>query len=440
MGFAPGCRLGRIAFRWERRDDTGRGWPASDRWHGPRGVDLIDSATEARARSQNEPTARLPAGAAPLHLAILDYRDIHHPEAGGAEVYIYEIFRRIAEYGHRVTWISARDAGAARELREGNLRMLRAGNKATANFTSAREALRLAREEPVDLFIENLCKIPFFLPLYTRAPVLPIVLHLFGETVFQEANPLLASYVWMYERFIPRVYRGRPFVALSDSTAEDLRKRGVEMRWVDVVPPGLDLDHFGVAPEGAAREPLVVYVGRLKRYKQVDIVLRAFAKVHSRVPRARMVLLGKGDDRERLEAIAGKIGIGEFVDFRGFVSEEEKIDWMRRARVVVYPSPKEGWGISTTEAAACGTPVVASDSAGLRDAVRNGVTGFLVPHADVDAWAKPIQRLLEDDATFEQLSRGGLEWAQEFDWEARATQMRLIIERAVSEEKVGAAP
>ena len=372
------------------------------------------------------------AGDEGLHIAILDYRDIYHPEAGGAEVYMHEIFRRIADYGYRVTWISARDAGAAAEVREGNLRMLRSGNKATANFTSARAALRLAGEERVDLFIENLCKIPFFLPLYTDAPVLPVVLHLFGETVFSEANPLLASYVWLYERFIPRVYRDQPFVALSDSTAEDLRRRGVRMRWVEVVPPGLNLESFSAATADQ-REPIVLYVGRLKRYKQVENVLQAFARVQEEMPQARMVVIGKGDDRERLESVVRRQRIESVVDFRGFVTEEEKLEWMRRARVVVYPSPKEGWGISTTEAAACGAPVVASNSAGLRDAVRDGVSGFLVPHGDVAAWARRIRSILESDTLFRELQRGALEWAREFDWDTRATQMRLTIERAVAE-------
>ncbi len=395
---------------------------------------VIESATALKEQTSRSFAQVAPAAMAPLHIAILDYRDIRHPEAGGAEVYIYEIFRRIAAHGHRVTWISAADAGAA-DVREGNLRMLRVGNVMTANFTSARAALRLAREDPVDLFIENLCKIPFFLPVYTSAPVLPIVLHLFGETVFREANPLLASYVWMYERFIPRVYRGQPFVALSDSTADDLRRRGVQARWMDVVPPGIDLARYATPLGNQPRAPLVLYVGRLKRYKQIDIVLRAFARVHSRCADARMVVLGKGDDRVRLEGVAAKCGIADVVDFRGFVSEDEKIEWMSRARVVVYPSPKEGWGISTTEAAACGTPVVASDSEGLRDAVRADVTGILVPHADEDAWATQIENLLEDEALFGRLSRGARDWAREFDWEARATQMRAIIERAVTEAR-----
>ena len=113
---------------------------------------------------------------------------------------------------------------------------------------------------------------------------------------------------------------------------------------------------------------------------------------------------------------------------------------MRRARVVVYPSPKEGWGISTTEAAACGTPVIASNSAGLRDAVRPGRTGYLVTHSDVAAWAAPMARLLRDDAVFAELSRGALEWAREFDWDARADHMMTIVERAVAEAGAAARP
>ncbi len=383
----------------------------------------------------SEPTEALDAPPSqPLHLAILDYRDIRHPEAGGAEVYIYEIFRRIAAHGHRVTWISAKDAGADPEEIDGNLRMLRTGNKVTANFTSVRAALRLDRDDPVDLYIENLCKIPFFVPAYdAKAPVLPIVLHLFGETVFREANPLLATYVWLYERFIPRVYRGKPFVALSDSTAQDLARRGVAAKWVDVVPPGLDLSLY-CESSAPSDEALVLYVGRLKRYKQIDIALRAFAEVLKHVPTARFAVLGKGDDRERLEKLVAELGLADSVRFYGFVTEQEKIEWLRKARVVVYPSPKEGWGISTTEAAACGTPVVASNSEGLRDAVQDGRTGFLVPHEDVSAWASQIRRLIEDDVLHQTLREGAIAWSREFDWDKRATQMRLLIERAAREQ------
>ncbi len=369
----------------------------------------------------------------PLHVVLLDYRDLHHPEAGGAEVYMHELFRRVAASGHRVTWISARFPGGAAEERIGDLRVLRVGNKATANFTTAAAALWLARRERVDVFVENICKIPFFLPAFTKVPVLPVVLHLFGHTVFAEANPAVASYVWLYERLIPPVYRGLRFVALSESTAQDLVRRGVRARGMDVIPPGLDFDRYA-AGNGAARSPapLLVYVGRLKRYKQLDIVIHAFAQARRRVPGARLAIIGKGDDRPRLEALVQSLGVGDAVTFEGFVSEEEKIAWFQRAHAVVYPSPKEGWGISTIEAAACGTPVLASDSEGLRDAVSDGISGFLVPHRDVGRWEQRMVELLTDDGLRARMSTAAVVWARQFDWEVGAEKMRRILEEVAA--------
>ncbi|OFV89218.1 MAG: hypothetical protein A3J75_07720 [Acidobacteria bacterium RBG_16_68_9] len=279
------------------------------------------------------------------------------------------------------------------------------------------------------MFVENICKIPFLLPALTTVPVLPIVLHLFGRTVFAEANPAVAAYVWLYERLIPPVYRGLHFVALSDSTARDLERRGVRASGMDVIPPGLDFDRYQ-ARNGVAKShvPLLVYVGRLKRYKRIDIVLRAFARVRRELPAARLAIIGKGDDRPRLEALTHSLGLSPAVSFEGFVSEDEKIGWLRRAHVVVYPSPKEGWGISTTEAAACGTPVLASDSEGLRDAVSHGVSGLLVPHEDVDRWARQMVDLLTNDQLRDQLSVGSLSWVRRFDWDAGAPRLQQIIE------------
>lgn len=368
----------------------------------------------------------------PLRVVLLDFRDIRHPEAGGAEEYMHEIFRRIAARGHRVTFITAAGyRGAVREETIDGIHFLRVANQPTINFLAPRAALKLARREPVDVFVEDICKIPFLMPALTRTPVLPVVLHLFGDTIFKELPLPIAAYVWAFEHLIPPLYRDIPFVALSDSTARDLERRGVRATRMDVIPPGLNLERYAFrhATERSG-PPLVLYVGRLKRYKEVDIPMRAFAQVRRDVPGAHLALVGKGDDRPRLEALARSLGIAGAVTFTGFVSEQEKIDWLRRAWVLIYPSPKEGWGISTIEASACGLPVVASDSPGLRDAVRNDTSGFLVPHADVAAWAARLRELLTDPALRGRLSEGGRAWAQGFDWDNEARKMLAALRRA----------
>jgi glycosyltransferase involved in cell wall biosynthesis len=373
-----------------------------------------------------------PALAAPLHIVLLNFRDVTHPEAGGAEVYLQELFERIAADGHRVTFLCASHGHAPAEEDIGGIRILRVGNQGTVNVAAAIAALRLARREHVDLFVESLCKLPFLMPAFTKIPVVPVVLHLFGHTVFYQLNPALASYVWLSEKLIPPVYRGLPFIALSESTARDLRRRGVQASRMDIVPPGLDLGRYHARAAARSADPLLVYVGRLKRYKGLDTVLRALVQVRQSVPRARLALVGKGDDAPRLEKLAQTLGLGDAVSFEGFVSEDVKIDWLQRAHAVVYPSPREGWGISTIEAAACGTPVLASDAEGLRDAVRNGKTGFLIPHRDTKAWAQRMVHLLTDQVLRERMAAASAEWARVFDWDTQAHKMQTILEEVAA--------
>lgn len=371
--------------------------------------------------------------ATPLHIVLLDYRDITHPEAGGAEVYLNELFQRIAARGHRVTLLSGRYRGARSEERIGDIRVLRIGNKVTQNVAAARAALHLARREPVDLFVENICKIPFLLPLLTRTPVLPIVLHLFGRAVFSEANVAFASYVWLYERLIPPVYRGRRFVAISDSTAADLVARGLRDSQIDIVSPGLDLARYCVdASVAKSEQPLFLYVGMLKRYKGIDIIIRAFAHARVAMPGARLVLAGKGTDRPRLEALVRSLGLADCVTFVGWISDTEKIDWLRRATALVYPSIKEGWGIPTMEAAACATPTLASDVPGLRDAVRHGETGFLIPHADIGAWTRCMIEVCTDAPGRARMAAATRRWASGFGWDAQAEKIWATIEQVTA--------
>src|SRR6185369_9671296 len=133
------------------------------------------------------------------------------------------------------------------------------------------------------------------------------------------------------------------------------------------------------------------YLGRLKRYKGVHFVIRAFAACGA--PDAVLEIAGAGDYRPALEALARSLDLGDRVRFLGRISESEKLSLLRRAWALAFASPKEGWGITNLEAAACATPVVASNSPGIRESVRDGETGFLVPHGDIGAMANAMRRL-----------------------------------------------
>src|SRR5439155_709272 len=206
---------------------------------------------------------------------------------------------------------------------------------------------------------------------------------LFGTTAFAEASWPIATVVWAAERLIPRVYRRAAFHAISDSTRDDLVRRGILRERIEVIYPGVDAAWYSPDPATPrADDPTFLYVGRLKRYKGVETAVQALGLARQARPDVTLEIAGQGDDRARLERLVRALGLGAAVRFLGFVPEEEKRRLLRRAWAVVFPSPKEGWGISNVEAAACGTPAIASDSPGLRESVRHGETGFLVPQRD----------------------------------------------------------
>jgi len=277
-----------------------------------------------------------------------------------------------------------------------------------------------------DVLVEDINKVPLYTPLWGGPPVAAVVPHLFGATVFQEAPLPLASAVWLAERPLPRLYRGIPFEAISESTKEDLVARGIPAEHVRVIYCGIDTVRFTPDPALRASRPLFAYLGRLKKYKGVDLVIRALAEMEDRT--ATLEVAGTGDYRPELEALVKSLDLEGRVRFLGFISEAEKLALLRRAWALAFASPKEGWGITNLEAAACGTPVVASNSPGIRESIRDGETGYLVPHGDTQAMARALDRLAASPELVRALGEAGRRFAETFTWERAAaeTEQHLV--------------
>jgi glycosyltransferase involved in cell wall biosynthesis len=238
----------------------------------------------------------------------------------------------------------------------------------------------------------------------------------------------IASATWLLERPLARVYRRLPVQAISRSTADDLVRRGLRREDIRVIYPGVDLSFFSPArPPQRFELPTFVYVGRLRRYKRVDIILRAVALVKDRHPGLRLIIAGRGSWEPELRRLATRLGVAERVVFPGFVTEEEKRSLFRRAWANVFVSPKEGWGITNLESAACGTASVASDSPGLRESVVPRETGILVPHGDVRALAQAFDELASDRSLVEDLGRHASEFACGFTWDGAAAETEVHL-------------
>jgi len=365
----------------------------------------------------------------------LNWQDLKNPQSGGAEVHLEELLRRIAAKGHSVTLFCSNYPGGAEEETIEGVRIIRAGSRFTFNWIAPSHIRRLIRSGTYDLFLEDINKIPFYTPLYQDLPTLVIVPHLFSTTVFSEINFVLGSYIYLWEIPLTRVYGRKKFCVISDSTKSDMVKRGIPAENIKVIHCGIDAELYN-NDRGYAKfdHPSVLYLGRIKKYKSVQDLIEAFTLIRKKVSHARLRVVGSGDYLPHLKALAEKLGLSESVDFPGFVSREDKVALLCRSHVAVYPSLKEGWGLTNIEANSCGTTVVAANTAGLRDSVNDGVSGLLYEYGNIGELAEKVTSVLTDDELRNKLEAGGLKWAAQFNWDHAADEF-LALCHEVAETK-----
>jgi glycosyltransferase involved in cell wall biosynthesis len=354
-----------------------------------------------------------------VRILVVNWQDRENPQAGGAEIHLHEIFGRLAARGHQVTLLCGGWPGSQSRASLDGLEVHRVGTRHTFPFHARRYYQRNLAGR-FDVLVEDINKVPLYTPLWRPPRAVALVPHLFGATAFNELPVPVAAAVWLAERPLGRIYRSVPFQAISESTRDDLVARGIPRAAIRVIYPGIDARAYTPDPAFRSPVPLFAYLGRLKRYKGVHFVIQAFARLSH--PTAVLEIAGAGDYRPALERLASSLDLQDRVRFLGRIPEAEKLALLRRAWGLVFASPKEGWGITNLEAAACGTPVVASDSPGIRESVRHGDTGFLVPHGDVSAMADAMRALASSPELVRTLGVRARAFAEGFTWDRAADE------------------
>ena len=366
------------------------------------------------------------------HILVLNWQDITHPLGGGAEVHLQEIFKRIAASGHKVTFLSCRHPGAMEDETIDGIRIFRHGSRGLFNYHVPFLYKKLHREYKFDIVVDAINKVPLFTPLYVRnTPLLTIVHHLFRKTIFSEASFPAALYVYLMESMIGKVYRRNPFCVISDSTRRDVESFGIPQGKISLIDICVDHDLYKPDLQAKSPEPVISYLGRIKKYKSVDQLLNAFAIIKAQIPEAKLNVVGDGDDVPRLKQIARDMKLKD-IQFLGFVSPEEKVRYLQQSHLVVNTSSKEGWGLTVIEANACGTIVVASDVEGLRDSVVDGETGLLYPYGDIQSLADNSVRILKDAALRRKMEQNALTWAARFHWDKSAMKTLELIDNVIN--------
>jgi glycosyltransferase involved in cell wall biosynthesis len=381
-------------------------------------VDRSDPALATRLRLDAAVSAAGKVGLNRVHL--LAWRDLDDPEAGGSELHAHRIASLWAAAGIDVTMRTSTAAGHAPFTRRDGYRVVRKSGRYGVFPRSALSGFVGRRGRP-DGLVEIWNGMPFFSPVWARCPKFVFLHHVHAEMWQMVMSRRLAPVgAFVERRLAPPFYRHSRIVTLSSSSRDEIVSMlGLPRSNVSVVPPGVD-PRFSPGPPGAVRstDPLVVAVGRLVPVKRFDRLIDELVAVRRRLPGLRAQIVGEGYERPQLEQRISAAGATDWIELVGRMSDDDLRDSYRRAWLLVSMSQREGWGMTITEAAACGTPAVVTRIAGHSDAVEHGVTGILV-HSP-DQFGDELERVLRDDTLRRRLGRAAQEHAARLTWEATA--------------------
>ncbi|MCX6154534.1 MAG: glycosyltransferase family 4 protein [Candidatus Kapabacteria bacterium] len=366
-----------------------------------------------------------------MKILVINWQCIKNPLGGGAEVHLHEIFKRVAALGHEVTLFCCEVEGLPKEEIIDGLRTIRHGSRSLFNFHVPLMYWKRFSHENFDIIVDDINKIPFYTPLFVRKPLLAISHHFFGKSIYREANFIAGTYVYLCEKLIDFIYKKTPFAVVSQSTLEEFLERGFDSSHFSIVPNAIHQAEYPMEIDQKEEFPVISYFGRLKKYKSVDHLFYAFARVKEKFPDAMLHILGRGDFRPFLEELSIKLGIERSVVFFGFVSDEDKVRLLSKVHCMVNTSMKEGWGITNIEANACGTPVISANVPGLRDSVNEGQSGLLYKYGDINDLTDKLLSLLSNKDLQNHLNHGSIEWASQFSWQTSAELMVKTMEKAL---------
>lgn len=362
---------------------------------------------------------------------VLAWRDLDDPDAGGSEVHADHFMRRWADAGLEVLHRTSAGAGIPATAVRNAYQVVRRGSRYSVfPRTIVSELTRTMGR--YDALVEIWNGVPWFSPVWCRRPRITIVHHVHGPMWDQILPRPLAGFGRALEvRIAPPFYRRTSVVTPSDSTRDELLKIGFRPDRVTAVDNGVDEFFRRTQPDADA--PTVVAAARLAPVKRFTLLLDAAATARRRVPDLQVRIVGDGPERPALEAWIERAGAHDWVTLVGYVEREHLRDEYSAAWVVASASVAEGWGLALTEAAACGTPAVATDIPGHRSSVIDGVTGLL---ASPDTLGDRLADVLTAPELRPRLAAAALARARALTWDASA----LGVTRALHAEVVARRP
>lgn len=360
----------------------------------------------------------------------LSWKDLHHPLAGGAEVVTDQLLTRLAADGHEVTLVTAGYEGADPQGELHGYSIKRFGNRFTV-YAKARRYLKQAGE--IDVLIEEINTIPFFSGWVRPDTKRFLFFH------------MLAREIWFYQMFFPasligyllepiylRLLSGHQVITVSESTKKDLIRNGFEPERISIISEGINLQPLkSLTAVSKYSQPTVLSLGAIRPMKRTLDQIKAFEAAKKALPNLTLKVAGLADGKygAKVNNYIERSPYKDAIECLGKVDHQTKIELFQKSHVIMVTSVKEGWGLIVTEANSQGTPAAVYNVDGLRDSVKDGITGQVARRNTPKELGKAVATLLADKQRYEQLRQSAWEWSKTITFERCYSDFLAVIER-----------
>lgn len=371
-----------------------------------------------------------------MNILILSWRGPKHPNAGGAEISTHEHAKGWVKAGHNVTLFTSAYRGCKQEEVLNGVNIKRYGRQMFGVQWEVFTWYLFGNHSKFDIVVDQFHGIPFFTPLYVRTKKLAFI-HEVTKEVWRfnpwpwPFNKIVGFIGELFEPLIFKLYKREQFLTVSNSTKDDLMKWGVPDNLITVVHNGFTKPK-NIRKYKKEKKKNIIFLGSISKDKGIEEALKAFDYIHQNDSNWQFWIVGSSDPHylRFLKQLSKDLGIDKKVKFWGFVTEEVKYELLAKARILINPSVREGWGLVVLEAASVGTPTVGYNVSGLRDSILDNKTGILckpLPQVCADS----VLSLVNDQKKYNLLSRNCVNWSKKFKWEDACKYSLKLIQTVV---------
>ena len=380
-------------------------------------------------------------------------KDIRNPGAGGGTIELHAVMKHLVEKGYSVTQVAGNFPGGKKTENVEGVEIVRMGSLYSMPFFLWKRQLTNRFLDKYDVVVEGLGYVSLLLPMLTRRRLLVICAHLPKE-IFWIEGPLvlgkpLGYIVGSVARFIesvvtPITYRGAKIFTFSESTRKDMIETGFPEKNVFMVPYALA--HYTTQSDDSLKQitsldlesfprdkPSIVCIGRLRKYKGVQDLIRAIPRIKQAFPDVTVKIVGRGAYEDELKELTHSLNVEDQVTFCGYISTSEKFEIMASSQLLVMPSYREGFATPVFEAQMCGAVPVVSDGVGVKDLIIPGKTGLVFRRGDPEDLAKRVLEAFGDKELRERIRKDGYQAVKAIDWRANEAKFLDLLEEKINE-------